>query len=322
MRLIGLAVVLALNLTLLPLVADAQSDRKIHRIGYLSLQRPEGDKSWVAAFRQGLRDLGYVEGENIVIQQRHASARPERLPGLASELVGLKIDVLVVYGAWALRHTGWKPPGTLPIVFTVDADPVGRGLVASLARPGGNVTGLSDTHAELVPKRLQLLKEVVPSVARVGVLLNPDSSLAPAQLKTAQAAAPALGLTVLPAEVQGRGRDDMDLAFARMGQQRLGGLLIIGDPTVSVHRARIAELAVQSRLPAISTVREWAEAGLLLAYGTSFHELWRRTATYVDKILKGAKPADLPIEQPTKFELVINLKTAKTFSGSCQATFS
>jgi putative tryptophan/tyrosine transport system substrate-binding protein len=311
MRRIGLVVVLALNLTLLPLVADAQSDRKVHRIGYLSLQRPEGDKSWVAAFRQGLRDLGYVEGENIVIQQRHASARPERLPGLASELVGLKIDVLVVYGAWALRHTGWKPPGTLPIVFTVDADPVGRGLVASLARPGGNVTGLSDTHAELVPKRLQLLKEVVPSVARVGVLLNPDSSLAPAQLKTAQAAAPALGLTVLPAEVQGRGRDDMDLAFARMGQQRLGGLLIIGDPTVSVHRARIAELAVQSRLPAISTVREWAEAGLLLAYGTSFHELWRRTATYVDKILKGAKPADLPIEQPTKFELVINLKTAK-----------
>jgi putative tryptophan/tyrosine transport system substrate-binding protein len=311
MRLIRLAVVLALNLTLLPLVADAQSDRKVHRIGYLSLQRPEGDKSWVAAFRQGLRDLGYVEGENIVIEQRHAAGRAERLPELASELVGLKIDVLVVYGAWALMHTGWKPPGTLPIVFTVDPDPVGRRLVASLARPGGNVTGLSDAHADLVPKRLQLLKDVVPSAGRIGVLLNPDNPMATSQLKIAQAAAPSLGLTVLPVEVKGRGRDDMDLVFARIGQQRLGGLLIIGDPTVSVHRARIADLAVQARLPTISTVREWAETGGLMSYGTSFHELWRRTATYVDKVLKGAKPGDLPVEQPTKFELVINLRTAK-----------
>jgi putative ABC transport system substrate-binding protein len=141
MRLIGLAVVLAVGLILAPLVADAQSAGKVHRIGYVSLQRPEGDKSWVAAFRQGLRDLGYVEGENIVIQQRHAAGRAERLPGLASELVGLKSDVLVVYGVWALMGAGWKPPSTLPIVFTVDADPVGKGLVASLARPGGNITG-------------------------------------------------------------------------------------------------------------------------------------------------------------------------------------
>ncbi|MGH7304811.1 MAG: ABC transporter substrate-binding protein [Candidatus Rokuibacteriota bacterium] len=309
MRLIGLAIVL--GLTLAPLAAEAQSAAKVHRIGYLSLQRVDGDRSWVAAFRQGLRDLGYVEGENVVIQQRHAAGQAEKLPELAAELLGLKIDVLVVYGIWALKDAGWKAPGTLPIVFTVDADPVGKGLVGSLARPGGNITGLSDAHADLVPKRLELLKEVIPSVARVGVLVNPDNTGAASQLKTAQAAAPALGLTVLPIEVKGRERGDMDLVFARMGQLRLGGLVIIGDPTVSVHRKRIGELVVQTRLPAVSTVREWAEAGLLMAYGTSFHELWRRTATYVDKILKGAKPADLPVEQPTKFELVINLKTAK-----------
>jgi len=309
MRLI--AIVGALGLTLAPLVGEAQSGLKVHRVGYLSLQRPEGDKSWVAAFRQGLRDLGYVEGENLVIAQRHAAGRAEKLPALASELVELKSDVLVVYGVWALVGAGWKPPKTLPIVFTVDADPVGKGLVASLARPGGNITGLSDTHADLVPKRLQLLKEVVPSVGRVGVLLNPDNPMATTQFKNAQTAAGELGLTLLPVEVKGRGREDMDSAFVRAGPQRLGSLLVIGDPTVSIHRARIAELAVKSRLPTISTVREWAEAGLLMSYGTSFHELWRRTATYVDKILKGAKPGDIPVEQPTKFELVINLKTAK-----------
>jgi ABC-type uncharacterized transport system substrate-binding protein len=304
---------LALVLPLLagPFVAEAQPAGKVQRIGYLSLQRAEGDKSWVAAFRQGLRELGYVEGQNVVIEQRHAAGRSDRLPELASELVRLKVDVLVVYGLGALIEAGWKAPGTLPIVFTVDADPVGRGLVASLARPGGNVTGLSDSHADLVPKRLELLKEVVPSVVRVGVLLNPASPIAAPQLKTAQAAAPTLGLMVLPVEVKGRGRDDMDRAFATMGKERLGGLVVLGDPTIAIHRNRIAELAVKSQLPAISTVRESAEAGLLMAYGTNFHELWRRTATYVDKILKGAKPGDLPVEQPTRFDLVINLKTAK-----------
>jgi putative ABC transport system substrate-binding protein len=309
MRLGALALVLTLLAGLL--AAEAQPQGKMHRIGYLSLQRAEGDKSWVAAFRQGFRDLGYVEGKNIVIEQRHAAGRPERLPELASELLGLKVDVLVVYGLWALIDAGWKAPSTLPIVFTVDPDPVGRGLVASLARPGGNVTGLSDSHADLVPIRLQFLKEVVPSVTRVGVLLNPTSPIATPQLKTAQAAAPALGLTVLPVEVKGRGRDDMDRAFATMGKEGLGALLVIGDPTISVHRSLIAELAIKTRLPTISTVREGAEAGLLMAYGTNFHELWRRAATYVDKILKGAKPGDLPVEQPTKFALVINLKTAR-----------
>jgi ABC-type uncharacterized transport system substrate-binding protein len=293
------------------LAAEAQPAGKVVRIGYLSLQREDGDKSWMAAFRQRLQDLGYVEGRNVAIEQRHAAARADRLPELASELVQLKLDVLVVYGLSALIDAGWKAPGALPIVFTIDPDPVGRGLVASLARPGGNVTGLSDAHADLVPKRLELLKEAAASAVRVAVLFNPASSLGPAQLKTAQAAAPTLGMTVLPVEVRGRGRNDIDRAFETMRRERSTGILILGDPTVGVHRSRIAELAVKSQLPAVSTLRESAEAGLLMSYGTDFHDLWRRTATYVDKILKGAKPADLPVEQPTKFELVINLKTAK-----------
>jgi putative ABC transport system substrate-binding protein len=297
-----------------PLASEAQPAGKVVRIGYLSLQREDGrdgDQSWVAAFRKRLRDLGYVEGRNVAIEQRHAAGRADRLPELASELVRLKLNVLVVFGLSALIDAGWKAPDTLPIVFTIDPDPVGRGLVASLARPGGNVTGLSDAHADLVPKRLELLKEAAPSAVRVGVLFNPASSLGPAQLKTAQAAAPALGMTVLPVEVRGRGRQDIDRAFETMGKERFTGLLILGDPTVGVHRSRIVELAVKSRLPAVSTLREWAEAGLLMSYGTNFHDLWRRAATYVDKIVKGAKPGDLPVEQPTKFDLLINLKTAK-----------
>ena len=306
-------VTLALVLTVLagPLGADAQPPEKVVRIGYLSLQREDGDRSWVAAFRQGLQELGYVEGRNVAIEQRHAAGRAERLPGLASELVQLKLDVLVVYGLWALSATGWKPPGALPVVFTVDPDPVGRGLVANLARPGGNVTGLSDAHADLVPKRLELLKEAAPSAVRVAVLFNPDSPLSPHQLKAAQTAAPTLGMTVLPVEVRGPGRDAIDRAFETMATERSTGLLIIGDPTVGVHRRQIAELAAKKRLPAVSTLREGAEAGLLMSYGADFHDLWRRAARYVDKILKGAKPGDLPVEQPTKFSLVINLKTAK-----------
>jgi putative ABC transport system substrate-binding protein len=265
---------LAGGLLAAPLAAGAQPAGKVVRIGYLSLQREDGrdgDKSWVAAFRQRLRDLGYVEGRNVAIEQRHAAGRADRLPELASELVRLNLDVLVVYGLSALIDAGWKAPGALPIVFTIDPDPVGRGLVASLARPGGNVTGLSDAHADLVPKRLELLKEAAPSAVRVGVLFNPASSLGPAQLKTAQAAAPALGMTVLPVEVRGRGRQDIDLAFETMRKERFTGILILGDPTIGVHRSRIAELAVKSRLPTVATLREGAEAGLLMSYGTDFH---------------------------------------------------
>ena len=301
--------VFVLALVAAPLVAEAQRTGKVWRIGYLSLATDTGSsRDLLVAFRDGLRTLGYVEGENIAIEQRHAGGRLERLPELAADLVRLKVDVLVTYGSASAAKQATK---TIPIVFIVEPDPVGTGLVASLARPGGNITGVSDAHADLVPKRLQLLKEVVPLAARVGFLLNPANHYAPPQLKTAQAAGRTLGLTVVPAEVKGPAREDIDRAFATMERERPAALVVVGDPTLGVHRTRIAELAIKHRLPTVGTVRTWAEGGLLMAYGANFIELFRRAATYVDKILKGVNPAQLPVEQPTKFDLVINLKTAK-----------
>ncbi|HMB86848.1 MAG TPA: ABC transporter substrate-binding protein, partial [Methylomirabilota bacterium] len=283
---------------------------KVYRIGYLSVSQVEFDRSWVGAFRDGLRKLGYVEGQNLAIEQRHAAGHSERLPELAAELLRLKIDILVVYGAWLQPK---KLPSVIPIVFTVAPDPVREGLVASLARPGGNITGLSDVHADLVPKRLELLKEVVPSASLVAVFFDPGSSEALLQLAAVQATARSLGLTVLPVEVKGPEPSDIERAFATIvKERRTGALLVIAEPAIASHRKRIAEFAMKNRLPVIGTVRRWAEDGFLMSYGTDFHDLWRRAATYVDKILKGAKPADLPVEQPTKFEFVINLKTAKT----------
>jgi putative ABC transport system substrate-binding protein len=247
MRRIGLAVALAVGLTLAPLVAEAQAGTKLWRIGYLSVSQVEFDKSWVGAFRDGLRELGYVEGQNLVIEQRHAAGHSERLYELAAELLRLKIDILVVYGAWLQPK---KLPSTIPIVFTVAPDPVREGLVASLARPGGNVTGLSDFHADLVPKRLELLKEVVPSASLVGVLFNPGSSEALLQLTAAQAAARALGMTVLPMEVKGAEPPDIEHAFATIERERrTGALLVIAEPAMLSHCTRIAEFAIKNRLP-------------------------------------------------------------------------
>ncbi len=303
------AATVALGLLGAPLAADAQQAGKVYRIGYLSVSQVEFDRSWVGAFRDGLRTLGYVEGQNLAIEQRHAAGHSERLPELAAELLRLKIDILVVYGAWLQPK---KLPSVIPIVFTVAPDPVREGLVASLARPGGNITGLSDVHADLVPKRLELLKEVVPSASLVAVFLDPGSSEAMLQLAAVQATARSLGLMVLPVEVKGPEPSDIERAFATiLKERRTGALLVIAEPAIASHRKRIAEFAIKNRLPVIGTVRRWAEDGFLMSYGTDFHDLWRRAATYVDKILKGAKPADLPVEQPTKFEFVINLKTAK-----------
>ena len=289
--------------------AEAQQPGKVQRVGYLSLGSDTGgSRDYFAAFRNGLRALGYVDGENIVIEPRHADGRRERLPELAGQLIRLKVDVLVTFGSASAAK---QATNTVPIVFIVEPDPVGTGLVASLAHPGGNITGISDSHAELVQKRLQLLKEVVPRTARVGVLLNPANHNAASQLKTAQAAGPALGLTVTPVEVKGPGREDLDPAFATMRRERLAALLILGDSALATHRTRIAELAIKHRLPTAGTARAWAEGGLLMAYGANFTEMFHRAATYVDKILKGAKPTDLPVEQPTTFNLVINLKTAR-----------
>jgi putative ABC transport system substrate-binding protein len=295
-----------------PLAAAAQQAGRIWRIGYLSLvsAQLEQHKPWVAAFRDGLRELGYVEGENVIIEQRYAAGHVERLPALAAELVRLKVDILVAApsgSAFAAKNV----TSTVPIVFMGEPDPIGTGLVASLARPGGNATGLADAHTDLLPKRLELLKQLVPSASRVGVLWNPSNASTAPQLKTVQAAAPALGLTIFPVEVKGPGRDDLDRAFATIGKDRLGGLLVVGDPTLGNQRNRIAELSIAHRLPTSGTHRGWAEGGLLMSYGTDFVELFRHGAVLVDKILKGAKPASLPVEQPTKFELVVNLKTAK-----------
>jgi putative ABC transport system substrate-binding protein len=288
--------------------AAAQQTKKVPRIGFLMSSSAERTKSRRAAFQQGLRELGYLEGKNIAIEQRYAAGKFEMLPELAAELVRLKVDLLVAEGAPA-AHAAKNATSVIPIVMGNAADPVGTGLVASLARPGGNITGLSDFNLGVVTKRLELLKEVVPSASRVAVLLNPTNPTNPLQLKEIQAAAPALGATLLPLEA--KEPDDIDRAFAAIRKERPGALIVIGDPMLGSNATRIAELAVKSRLPAIYGTQPNVDAGGLMSYGTNFDDLYHRAASYVDKILKGAKPADLPVEQPTKFELVINLKTAK-----------
>ncbi len=281
----------------------AKEAGKVYRIGYLFTGSSARDKSLLAAFHQGLQELGYLEGKNIVIEQRYGK-RHQR-PALAAELVRLKVDIIVTGGGGA--GAAKRASSTIPIVMTYYADPVRVGLVASLAHPGGNVTGLSDFHADLVTKRLELLMAVVPSTSRLAILLKPGHRLNQRMLKDIQAAAPALGMAVRPLEV--KGPDDIDRAFATIRKERLGGFLQFFG--VEDHRKRIVDLAAKSRLPAIYTHGGWVAAGGLMSYGASWPDLFRRAAVYVDKILRGTKPADLPVEQPTKFNLVINLKTAK-----------
>lgn len=301
-----------------PLALRAQRPaRKVALIGYLSHTSPATDASWLRAFEQGLKDLGYVEGRNIVIERRHTAGQTEMLSALAAELVRLQPDVLVTFGGvQAIR----KLSATIPIVMTVHADPVREGVIASLARPGGQVTGLSDQHGDIAPKRLELLKEISPSIVRVGVLFNPTAPVAGlAQVQDLAGAAVKLGLDLVQFPV--KGIEHIDRAFAAMAKQRIGGITLIGDAVViGLNRSRIVELALKHRLPAIGTVRTWGEQGLLMSYGTDFHDLWRRSATYVDKILKGAKAAELPVEQPTKFELVVNLRTAKALGVTVPPT--
>src|SRR5216683_5842602 len=291
-----------------PLVAEAEQAKTIPRIGFLSSSSVERERTRLAAFQQGLRESGYVEGKTLFIEQRYAGGQFEKLPELAAELAGLKVDILVVAGTPA-AHAAKKATRVIPIVMTNAADPVGTGLVASLARPGGNVTGLSDFNAGVVAKRLELLKEVVPSASRVAVLLNPANPANPRQIALTQAAASGLGVTILSFEAERA--NEIARAFVTMKRERSTGLIVIGDPTLGAHRKLILELAAKNRLPAVYSQSQWVSAGGLMSFGTNFSDLYRRAATYVDKILKGAKPADLPVEQPTKFELVINLKTAK-----------
>jgi putative ABC transport system substrate-binding protein len=299
---------LVLGFLVAPIMVKAQAPAKVPRIGFLSVLSPTDNPYTLEAFRQGLRELGYVEGQTIAIEYRFAEGRPERLPALAAELVRLKVDVIVT-AAPAAPEAAKQATSTIPIVFAVVGDPVAVGLVASVARPGGNITGLSSIAPEVVGKQLELLKEVAPKVSRVAVLQNPSNQAHPFVLRQAEGAARALGLQLQilkagsPAEI--------DAAFAAMSSQRAGGVLVLRDSLFLAQRTQITALAAKSRLPAVYGLREEAEAGGLMAYGASGPVMYRRAATYVDKILKGAKPADLPVEQPTKFELVVNLKTAK-----------
>jgi putative ABC transport system substrate-binding protein len=295
-----------------PAAATAQDARKVRRIGYLSLVSGQLEQSrrWIAAFKEGLRNLGYVDGRNIVIEQRYAAGNIDRLPALAAELVNLGVDVLVAAPAGSARAAK-AATATIPIVFMGEPDPVGTRLVASLARPGANVTGLADAHSDLIPKRLELLKQVTPSTNRVGVLRNAANPSTAPQLQTAHDAARALGMTLVPLDVKGPGSVDIERAFAGMEAARLGGLLVIADPILGNHRIRIAQLSIAHRLPTSGTHSGWAEAGLLMSYGSDFVDMFRRGATLVDKILRGTRPADLPVEEPTQFELVINKRTAR-----------
>ena len=289
-----------------PLAARAQMQRKMARIGYLGAGSRTVSPNPREAFLQGLRDLGYVEGQNFVLVDRYAEGRLERIPELVAELVGLKMDVLVA-GISQAALAAKKATGTIPIVM-VGADPVGLGLVASLARPGGNVTGLSYFNEAIIAKRLQLLKELVPWLARLAVLRNPMMAAHATFWQETEVAARTLGVTLQPIEV--RGPDDFEGAFAAATRGNAQALIAFDDTLTFAHRPRIVALAASSRLPAMYGLRQFPDDGGLMSYGPSFVDLFRRAATYVDKILKGAKPADLPIEQPTKFELVINRKTA------------
>jgi putative ABC transport system substrate-binding protein len=294
-----------------PLAAEAQQAAKVARIGYLSAASLAANPHQHEAFRQGLRDLGYVEGRNLVIEYRSPEGKPERLPALAAELVALKVDVIVAPGT-PQALAAKQATKTIPIVFATAADPVGSGLVTSLARAGGNVTGLSILAPELVGKRLELLTQAVPGVNRVAVLWQPgghDERTDKDILKGAEVAGRALGVRLQ--FVEARGPDDFDRAFSDMTRARAGALTVLTGIMFLTERRRLVDLAAEKRLPAVYGGRDFVDAGGLLSYGPDLADLYRRAATYVDKILKGAKPADLPVEQPTKFELIINLKTAK-----------
>jgi putative ABC transport system substrate-binding protein len=293
-----------------PLAAEAKPAGKVYRIGYISNSPPSTPESsrMYEAFRQGLLERGWVEGQNVVIEWRFAEGRMERFPDLTADLIRLKVDIVVTLGGPAARAAK-QATTTTPIVAIGVSDPVGQGLVASLARPGGNVTGLATLFPELAVKRLELLKEALPGVSRVAVLWNAANPGNVIILRGVQAAALTLGVTLQTREV--RGPDDFEAAFAKMRRERPDALMILDDPLLFQYRASIVDFAAKRRLPAMHPFRESVEAGGLIAYSVNLAELNRRAAEYVDKILKGAKPADLPIEQPTKFELVINLKTAK-----------
>jgi putative ABC transport system substrate-binding protein len=290
--------------------ADAQQPTKVPRIGYLALNEPARESTRSEAIRLALRELGYIEGQNIAIEYRYAEGKRDRYPELAAELVRLKVDIILVTGGDPGIRAAKNATKTIPIVMMgAGADPVEAGIIDGLARPGGNVTGLINLNQELGGKRLELLKEAVPKLARVAVLHDPANRNHVLELKEVQTVARPLGLTVRSWEV--RDADGFEKVFVALNKQRPDGLYVPGGPLMRANEKRIVGFALKSRLPSVSSIREFVEAGGLMSYGADQADSYRRVAYFVDRILKGTKPADLPVEQPTKFELVINLKTAK-----------
>jgi putative ABC transport system substrate-binding protein len=292
-----------------PLAAEAQPSGKVYRIGFLEAGAPDVNGHFLDAFKRGLREAGYAEGKDIIIEERWANGQNDRFPALLGELIQLNVDLIVAAstpGALAAKAA----TATIPIVFVGAVDPLGNGLVKSLGRPGGNVTGFSQADEEgFVGKRLELLKQAVPKMTRVAVLWNPMARGVHLRLNETRTAATKLGVTLRAFEV--RDMAQLESAFTAMARERMGGLIVLSDPWTVRHRVEIADLAAKARMPAMYQFGEFARAGGLMSYGPSVPELFRRAAAYVDKILKGAKPADLPVEQPTKFELVVNLRAAQ-----------
>ena len=305
------SILVAVVMIAVAVIAEAQQPKKVPRIGYLSSQDPASESIRSEPIRAALRDLGYIEGQNIAIEYRYSEGKRDRAPELVSELVRLKVDIIVVSGGAPWVQAAKNATKTIPIVMTGGGpDPVEAGFIDSLARPGGNVTGITNLSRELGGKRLELLKEAVPKVARVAVLYDPANSPSVLDVKEVfPAVARALRLTIQSWEV--RAADDFEKVFAALSKQRPDGLYVGGGPLMFANRKRIAALALKSRLPSMYVRREFVEAGGLMFYGADLVDSYRRVAYFVDRIFKDTKPADLPVEQPTKFELVINLKTAK-----------
>ncbi len=304
----------------LPLAARAQQ-KSMPVVGFLSIGPPDLNGPNISAFRQGLAGLGYVEGRNILIEYRWAEGKPERFPVLAAELVALKVDVILSAGGTLAALAAKQATTTVPIVFGVVGDPIAEGLVTSLARPGGNVTGLSNVTNDLIGKWLELLKQVVPGVSKVAILWKPDSMPDRARevrLKEMDVSARALGVQLQI--VEARGPADLDKAFLDISATGARALVVLTTPVFNIEQQRIADLAAKNRLPTVYASRNYVDVGGLMSYGPNFADLNRRAAGYVDKIIKGVKPSELPVEQPTKFELVINLKTAKLLGLSVPPT--
>jgi putative ABC transport system substrate-binding protein len=315
---VGLIATLTLAILAAPLAAKAQPSAHSPKVGWLEGSGRPDKEPLHAVFLQGLRELGYVEGQNLVLVRRDMEGQLDRLPALAAELVQLPVDVIVTTGGVPATRAAMQATTTIPIIMAEAGDPVGTGLVASLAQPGGNITGLSTMGSDIIGHRLQFLKEAAPRVTRVAVLYHSPYAASVVGLHEAQTAAPVLGLTLLPMEV--RTPEEFDDQFVAMLKLGADAVLIAGGPFAAAHHQRILGWAATHQLPTVCSERQSAEAGCLLSYGPSLAALYRRAASYVDKILKGAKPGDLPVEQPTKFEFVTNLKAAKALGVTIPPT--